>query len=113
MAFRQVRISDLTGIELDDKEAVEVTVKGANKKFDASPEELKALKPLNNVIELELRYPSGQVGTMLVSAAEFKKVVPDEKLDSFDSARGRRSGYSPTRANPLEKSSTNGSAPSA
>lgn len=110
MAFRQVRISDLTGIELDDTQAVEVTVKGANKKFDASAEELKALKPLVNVIELELKYASGQVGTMLVSQAEFKKVVSDDKLAGFDSARGRRSGYSP-RTNGLEKSSTNGSAP--
>ncbi|WP_396919717.1 hypothetical protein [Mycolicibacterium sp.] len=95
MAYRQVRISDLTGVELDEKEAVEVTVKGANKKFDASAEELKALKPLTSVVELELRYASGQVGQMLVSQAEFKKVVSDDKLAGFDSARGRRSGYSP------------------
>lgn len=108
MAYRQVRISDLTGVELDDKEAVEVTVKGANKKFDASADELKALKPLTNVVELELRYESGQVGSMLVSGTDFKKVVPDDKLADFDSARGRRSGYSP-RSNPLERSSTNGS----
>lgn len=107
MAFRQVRISDLTGAELDDKEAVEVTVKGAGKKFDASAEELKALKPLSNVIELELRYASGQVGTMLVSQTDFKKVVPDDKLAGFDSSRGRRSGYSP-RTNGVAKPSTNG-----
>ncbi|WP_100503988.1 hypothetical protein [Mycobacteroides abscessus] len=96
MAYRQVRISDLTGLELDEKDAVEVTVKGANKKFDASAEELKALKPLTSVVELELKYASGQVSTMLVSQAEFKKTVPDDKLASFDSARGRRSGFSPS-----------------
>lgn len=95
MAYRQVRISDLTGVELDDKDAVEVTVKHAGKKFDCSSEELKALKPVTNVVELELRYASGQVGTILVSKTEFSKVIPDDKLEGFDSSRGRRSGYSP------------------
>ena len=95
MAYRQVRVSDLTGIELGEQEAVEVTVKHAGKKFDCSKEELKALKPVQNVIELEVRESGGQVSTMLVSKTEFSKVIPDDKLEGFDSSRGRRSGYSP------------------
>ena len=101
MAYRQVRISDLTGVELSDQDAVEVTVKSAGKKFDCSTEELKALKPVQNVLELEVRYSSGQVGNMLVSKTEFSKVVSDDKLDGFDSSRGRRSGYSPRNGAPV------------
>lgn len=43
MAYRQVRFSDLTGVELSDQEAIEVTVKDAGKKFDCSAGELKGL----------------------------------------------------------------------
>ena len=95
MAYKQIRLSDVSGVELDDKDAVEVTVKEAGRKFDCSAEEIKLFKPVNNVLELELRYASGQVGTVLVSKTEFNKLIPEEKLNSFDSSRGRRSGYSP------------------
>ena len=90
-----MRVSDLSGMELDDSQVVTVNVKNAGKIFDASVEELKALKTVNNVMELELRYPSGQVSTALVMKAEFQKLVPDDKLESFPSNRGRRPGFSP------------------
>lgn len=87
-------MSDLTGIELQDNEVVVVTVKDAGRKFDASAEELKALKAVTNVVELDYLYPSGQRETVLVSKADFNKLVPPDKLASFDSNRGRRTGQS-------------------
>lgn len=95
MGFRTQRISDLSGIELRDEEVIEVSVIDAGRKFDCSEEELKVLKPLTNVMKLQLRHANGQVTDLLVSKAEFQKVVSDEKLATFDSNRGRRSGYSP------------------
>lgn len=113
MGYKQLRVSDISGVELSDAEAVSVVVKDAGKVFDASESELKALKPVTNVVELEYRYPSGQVATVLVSRTDFDKLIPKDKLAGFDSNRGRRSGYSPTKSNPLERSSTNGAAASA
>ena len=52
---------------------------------------------MSNVVELEMRYASGQVATVLVAKADFTKLVPDDMLAGFDSSRGRRSGYSPSR----------------
>ncbi|SIC58980.1 hypothetical protein [Mycobacteroides abscessus] len=95
MGYKQLRVSDISGRELTDDEAVTVVVKNAGKVFDAAADELTALKAVNNVVELEYRYPNGQVATVLVPKAEFNKLVPEDKLAGFDSNRGRRSGYSP------------------
>lgn len=95
MGFKNIRTSDISGIELNDNEVVTVNVIDAGKIFDASPEELKALKPVTNVMKLQLRYASGQVEDVLVTKAEFSKLIPDDKLASFPSNRGRRPGYSP------------------
>jgi hypothetical protein len=95
MGFVQKRLSDISGVELADNEAVTVVDKTHGKVFDAAPDELKALKGVVNVVELEYRYPSGQVATLLVQKADYEKLVPTDKLAGFDSNRGRRSGYSP------------------
>lgn len=95
MGFRSLRVSDLSGIELSDSEVVTVVVKNHGKVFDCHPDELKTLKGVSNVEELELRYPNGESKTLLVTQAEFGKVIPADKLEGFDSSRGRRSGFSP------------------
>jgi hypothetical protein len=97
MGFKSLRVSDISGVELQDSEVVTVNVIDAGKIFDAHPDELKQLKPLKDVLKLQLRYASGQVADLLVTKAEFEKLVPDDKLAGFDSNRGRRSGYSPAR----------------
>lgn len=99
MGFKSLRVSDLSGVELQDSEVVTVNVIDAGKIFDASAEELKALKPVTNVVKLQLRYASGQVADVLVSKTEFDKLISADKLAGFDSNRGRRSGYSPTAKN--------------
>lgn len=97
MGFRQLKVSDISGQELADADAVTVVVKSAGKVFDCHLDELSALKTVNNVVELDIKYPAGDTRTVLVPRAEFAKLIPDDKLAGFDSSRGRRSGYSPVR----------------
>ncbi|GAA1053964.1 hypothetical protein [Dietzia natronolimnaea] len=97
MGFKQVRTSDLTGAELDDDEVITVTVKAAGKVFDTSAEEIKGLKRLNNVVQLEFRHSDGTSEMVLTTQADFDKLVPPDKVETFDKVRGRRSGFSPRR----------------
>lgn len=97
MGFRQIRTSDLTGEEIKDNEVLTVVVKSASKVFDTTAEEMAGLKRMTNVFELEYRYADKEPETVLCTKAEFEKVVSTEKLESFDSARGRRSGFSPVK----------------
>ena len=100
MAFRQIRVSDLTGVVIDDDKVVEVTIRShpdleEAKRFDTQPSELKDLKPLEGLVELELRSPSGSVGTMYLDREEFDAVIPPDKVKAVDSTRGRRTGFRP------------------
>src|SRR3954454_23451980 len=100
MAYRQIRVSDLSGEVIDDDKVVTVLVRQHPKLeearvFDASPDELKGLAPMADVLELELRSPRGTVGTMVLTHEAFALVVGDDKLNSFDSSRGRRTGFRP------------------
>lgn len=99
MGFRQIRTSDLTGNEIKEEDVITVNVKNASKVFDATAEELSQLKRVNNIVELEYRHPDGNTETVLCTQAEFNKVVPPEKLETFDNSRGRRTGYSPATKN--------------
>ena len=99
MGFVQKRYSDVSHTELADDDALTVHIKSASKVFDCSHDELKKLKTVNNVEELVVTYPGGQVSTLLVTKTELNKLVTDEQIAGFDSARGRRSGYSPTARN--------------
>lgn len=100
MGFKQVRTSDLTGVELADADVVTVVVKAhpdltEGKVFDASAAELKGITAITNLVTLEYRYPSGDTKQVVCSKADFSKVVSDEVLAKADSSRGRRTGYRP------------------
>jgi hypothetical protein len=101
MGFRQIRTSDLSGGELKDDEVVTVAVKShpdltdGGRVFDAAQDELAGLKPVTNLVQLELRYADGTTKDVLVTKTDFSKVVPDEVLKNADSLRGRRTGYKP------------------
>lgn len=100
MGFRSVRVSDLSGEELDDLEVVNVVVRHPNheevRQFDASAEELKLLKTVANLVSMEYRLADGTVKEVFSTASEFSKVISDEKFLTFDSNRGRRKGFRPS-----------------
>lgn len=101
MGFRQLRISDVSGDVLEDSDVVTVIVKnhpatdGESKVFDASAKELTGLKPVQGLVELEIKGATGVPSTLFVNHADLAKIVTDEKVKAFDSARGRRSGFRP------------------
>jgi hypothetical protein len=93
MGYKQLRTSDLTGEIIEDDKVLTVSVAG--KVFDCTGEELKALKTVDNLVELDVRDVGGQSWKVYATKAEFGKLVNDEKLESFDNVRGRRTGYRP------------------
>lgn len=95
MGYRNIRTSDISGKVLQDDEVVTVVIRSLGKQFDAAPGELAALKPLTNVVEVELRHPDGKTNDFIVSQADFDKVVTPEVLAVADGLRGRRNGYKP------------------
>ncbi|WP_139182838.1 hypothetical protein [Rhodococcus erythropolis] len=62
------------------------------RQFDASQEELKALKTVGNLVSLELRFANGTSQDVFAAAVEFAKLVPAEKLTTFDLNRTGESG---------------------
>jgi hypothetical protein len=102
VGFVTKRTSDLSGTELPDDQVVTVVVKqhpdlADGKIFDAAVDELLGLKGMaNNLVQLEIRSPDGTTADVVVTKSEFTKLVSKEKLDGFDSARGRRTGYKPS-----------------
>ena len=103
MAFKSIRVSDLTGKEGDDEDFVTVVVRRHPAleeavQFDALPEELKGLKGLNDLVVLELR--NGSSDQLVTTLAEFNKLSPNinEVLENADGLRGRRKGFRPNPA---------------
>ncbi|CAH0189624.1 hypothetical protein [Rhodococcoides fascians] len=99
IGYQQIRTSDLTGAVIPNEEVVNVVVRHPNpeeaRQFDATQEELKALKVVGNLVTLEYRFVDGTSKEVYSNATEFAKLVPDDKLVQFDQLRGRRKGYRP------------------
>ena len=95
MGYKSIRTSDISGEVVEDDQVVTVVVRAEGKLFDAKPQELAPLKRLTNVVELELRKPDGTSEEVIVSKADFDKVVTAEVLAKADSIRGRRNGFTP------------------
>lgn len=100
MAFKSIRVSDLTGAEGEDEEFLTVVVRSHPNledpvQFDAKPDELKGLKSAGDLVELELK--NGETQRLVVTVAEFNKLSPNMKdvLANADGLRGRRRGFRP------------------
>lgn len=96
LAYKQIRVSDLSGNVLAEDDVVTVVVRTAGKVFDCSAEEISGLKRVNNVVELELRHADGRTEEILVSKTEFDKLVPASVLEAADGVRGRRTNFRPS-----------------
>jgi hypothetical protein len=100
MGFRTIRTSDLTGAVLEDAQVVSVVVRQhpdleEAKVFDASAEELKGLKTVDNLVSIELKMPDGSVQEANCTVEDFNALVPKKVLDAASGTRGRRKGFSP------------------
>ena len=104
MAYRSIRVSDLTGAEGDDADFVTVVVRKHPKldeavQFDALPSEIDGLKSAGNLVILEIKN-GGEAKQVVATETEFNKLSPkmDEVLKGADGLKGRRKGFSPRAA---------------
>lgn len=102
MAYRSVRISDLTGAEGKDEDFVTLAIRrypGLEEpvQIDVLPAEIKGLKAASDLVVLEVRN-GGEPTQLVTTKAEFDKLSANisEILANADGLRGRRKGYRPT-----------------
>ena len=101
MAFKSIRVSDLTGAEGNDEDFVTVVVRTHPEleeavQFDALPDEVKNLKSIKDLVVLELK--NGETVQLVTTLQEFNKLSPNigEVLKNADGLRGRRKGFRPS-----------------
>lgn len=103
MAYKSIRVSDLTGAEGEEKDFVSVVVRKHPALeeavvFDAKPEELKGLKSAGDLVILEVKN-GGDPVQVVTTIGEFNKLSPniEEVLKNAPGVRGRRPGFRPTQ----------------
>lgn len=101
MAYRSVRVSDLSGKEGRDEDFVTVVVRrhpalDEPVQFDALPDELKGLKGAGNLVVVEIK--NGETQQLVVTLDDFNKLSPkiNDVLKNADGLRGRRKGFRPS-----------------
>ena len=100
VAYRSVRVSDLTGKEDSDDKFVTLVVRKAPGlvepvQLDVLPSEIAGLKGAGDLVVLEIK--NGETTQLVVTLSEFKKLSPDIEaiLAKADGLCGRRKGYKP------------------
>lgn len=100
MAYKSVRVSDLSGTEASEDDFVTLVVRRHPKleepvQIDVLPEEIKGLKSAGDLVVLEVR--NGETTQVVVTLQEFNKLSPkiDDILANADGLRGRRKGFRP------------------
>lgn len=103
MAFKSVRVSDISGTEGSDEDFVTVIVRKHPEldeavQFDALPDEIKGIKSAGDLVVLEIK--NGDTRQVVVTLAEFNKIAPNIKeiIANADGLRGRRKGFRPSAA---------------
>lgn len=95
-------VSDISGTEANEEEFISLIVKehpeiDSPKRLDVLPAEVAKLKGLENTVTLEVR-DNGNTREIVMTLAEFRKLVSDEVVKNAASTRGRPLGYSPKKA---------------
>lgn len=103
MAFKSIRVSDLTGTEGADEDFVTLVVRQHPDleeavQLDVLPGEVAGLKGIQDLVVLEVR--NGETTQVVTTKAEFAKLHPKigDVLKTADGLRGRRKGYRPPAA---------------
>ena len=101
MGYVSRRVSDLSGVEGNDDQFVELIVRSAPgltepKKLDVLPEEIKSLKGAGELVVLQIG-SNGEKSQLIVTLNEWKKLAPniDEIVQNADGVRGRRKNFRP------------------
>ncbi|MEO5499455.1 MAG: hypothetical protein ABIR46_03075 [Candidatus Saccharimonadales bacterium] len=95
-------VSDISGKEADEKDFTKMVVRvhpsiTEPKLLDVLADEVESLKGADNLVTLELG-ENGDRREVVVSLADFRKLVKDDVVASAPGTRGRRKGFSPTKA---------------
>lgn len=98
MAIVRKMVSDISGTDADESEFVKLTVRqhpacDEPKSLDVLPKEIEGLKDAGNLVILEVT--NGEKRQIVVSLADFRKLVSDDVVKKAPGTRGRRPGYSP------------------
>jgi hypothetical protein len=99
MAIVSRMVSDLTGAEANESEFVTLTVREhpaitEPKALDVLPKEIESLKEAGEIVVLEIS--NGEKRQLVVTLADFRKLVKDDVVNKARGTRGRRPGFSPT-----------------
>lgn len=102
MAFKSIRVSDLTGAEGTDEEFVSIIVRQHPAieeavVIDAKPEEIKGVKSAGDLVIFEIKN-GGEPVQVVTTVGEFNKLSPNivDVLKNAPGVRGRRPGFRPS-----------------
>jgi hypothetical protein len=101
MAIVQRKVSDITGAEAAEGDFVTLIVRqhpkvDQAKRLDALPAELADLKPVGDLVVIEVREPDTSTREVYVRYADFVKLIPDAVVNGAPGTKGRIPG---TRVN--------------
>jgi hypothetical protein len=97
VAIVQRKISDITGAEAPEGEFVMLIVRqhpkiDQAKRLDALPAELDSLKPVGDLVVVEVRDLDSSTREVYVRYADFAKLIPDEVVTTAPGTKGRVPG---------------------
>lgn len=100
MAIKRSKVSDISGAELNELEALRVAVKGhpdvdGDRQIDIAPTELGSLKTVANLVEITVYHPDGKAVELFATASEVSKWISLDNLKAADNLRGRRKNSAP------------------
>ena len=92
-------VSDITGVEALEEEFIQLVVRQhpattTPRKLDVLPAEVEKLKGADNLVVLEIK-DNGNSREVVMSLAEFRKLVGDDVVKTASGTRGRPVGFKP------------------
>lgn len=97
MAVVMKRASDITGTEAPEAEFSTLVIRqhpksDQSKRLDALPAEVDQLKPVGDLVIVEVRNPDTTTRELHIKYSDFVKVIPDEVVEKAPGTRGRQPG---------------------